>query len=140
LSIEDYAPRTAEMIETCKSHNGAQPGDPDKLAQALIAIIGQDEPPLRLVAGADAIDATEGKANELLARARLTRSRRQPHIRRHQRLNRRGYANAVREVLGVSEELKLLFGSSFGYADEAAASYSYAGGRAPSTECATFHE
>ena len=73
LSIEDYAPRTAEMIETWKSHNGAQPGDPAKLAQALIAIIGQDEPPLRFVAGADAIDANEGKANELLAQARPSR-------------------------------------------------------------------
>jgi hypothetical protein len=56
-----------------KSHNGAQPGDPAKLAQALIAIIGQDEPPLRFVAGADAIEATEGKANELLAQARASR-------------------------------------------------------------------
>jgi hypothetical protein len=50
------------------------------------------------------------------------------------------YANTVREVIGVSEELKLLFGMTFGYADEAAVSYSYDVGRVPSTECATFHE
>ena len=49
------------------------------------------------------------------------------------------YASTIREVLGVSEDLKLLFGISFGYADEDAASYSYDVGRVPSTECATFH-
>jgi hypothetical protein len=77
------------MIDTWKSHNGAQPGDPAKLARALVTIIEQDQPPLRFVTGADAIEATEGKAKELLGQARdrpgtsLTRSRRQPRIRRH---------------------------------------------------------
>ena len=73
LSIDDYAPRTAEMIESWKGHNGAQPGDPAKLARALLTIIAQDDPPLRFVAGADAIDAAEGKAKELLAQARASR-------------------------------------------------------------------
>ena len=73
LSIEDYASRTAEMIESWKDHNGAQPGDPAKLAKALLAIVAQDEPQLRFVAGADAIEAAEGKAVELLAQARASR-------------------------------------------------------------------
>ena len=50
------------------------------------------------------------------------------------------YADTVREVLGISEESNLLFGISFGYADKDATSYSYDVGRAPFTECATFHE
>jgi len=45
LPIEDYAPRSAEMIDEWKSHNGAQPGDPAKLARALVTIIQLDQPP-----------------------------------------------------------------------------------------------
>ena len=47
--------------------NGQQGGDPAKLARALIEIIGSDEPPARWVAGADAVEAAEGKARTLLA-------------------------------------------------------------------------
>ncbi len=35
--------------------NGKQGGDPAKLATALVQLASQDEPPLRWVAGADAI-------------------------------------------------------------------------------------
>lgn len=69
LSIDDYAP----TIEAWKSMNGRQAGDPAKLAQALLTIAGQDEPPLRFVAGADASEAVEAKAQELLAQARASR-------------------------------------------------------------------
>ena len=47
--------------------NGQQGGDPAKLARALIEIVGSDEPPARWVAGADAVEAAEGKARTLLA-------------------------------------------------------------------------
>ncbi|MFJ9104155.1 SDR family NAD(P)-dependent oxidoreductase [Streptomyces sp. NPDC102405] len=73
LSIEDYAPRTAPRIEGMKSMNGRQPGDPAKLARALLTIAGQDEPLERFVAGADAIEAAEAKAKELLAQAEASR-------------------------------------------------------------------
>jgi NAD(P)-dependent dehydrogenase (short-subunit alcohol dehydrogenase family) len=73
LSIDDYAPRTAPTIEAWKSMSGQQAGDPAKLAQALLAIADQDQPPLRFVAGADAIEAVEGKAKELLAQAQASR-------------------------------------------------------------------
>jgi hypothetical protein len=49
--------------------NGQQGGDPAKLANALVQLAGQDEPPLRFVAGADAIAAVEQKAKDLLAQA-----------------------------------------------------------------------
>jgi hypothetical protein len=47
--------------------NGQQGGDPAKLARALVDIAGLDDPPVRWVAGADAVAGVEGKARELLA-------------------------------------------------------------------------
>jgi NAD(P)-dependent dehydrogenase (short-subunit alcohol dehydrogenase family) len=73
LSIDDYAPRTAPTIEFWKSMNGQQPGDPSKLARALLSIAEQDKPLPRFVAGADAIEAAEAKARELLAQADASR-------------------------------------------------------------------
>jgi NAD(P)-dependent dehydrogenase (short-subunit alcohol dehydrogenase family) len=73
LSIEDYAPRTAPTIEGWKGMNGQQPGDPAKLARALLAIADQDKPLPRFVAGGDAIEAVEAKARELLAQADASR-------------------------------------------------------------------
>jgi NAD(P)-dependent dehydrogenase (short-subunit alcohol dehydrogenase family) len=72
-SIDDYAERTASTIEAWKSVNGQQPGDPVKLARALLTIADLDEPPLRFVAGADAIEGAEAKARELLAQAEASR-------------------------------------------------------------------
>ena len=47
--------------------NGQQGGDPAKLAAALVTITELDDPPLRFVAGADAVAAVEQKAHDLLA-------------------------------------------------------------------------
>ena len=69
LSIDDYAERTAETIQGWKSMNGQQGGDPAKLAEALVQIVALDEPPLRWIAGADAVAAVQQKAHELLAQA-----------------------------------------------------------------------
>jgi hypothetical protein len=66
LSIEDYAERSAQTKAAWQAMNGQQAGDPVKLAQALITIADQDQPPLRWVAGADAAAAAEQKANTLL--------------------------------------------------------------------------
>jgi hypothetical protein len=72
-SIDDYAERTASTIEAWKSINGQQPGDPAKLAQALLTIANLDEPPLRFLAGADAIEGAKAKAKDLLAQAEASR-------------------------------------------------------------------
>jgi NAD(P)-dependent dehydrogenase (short-subunit alcohol dehydrogenase family) len=72
-SIEDYAERTEQTITVWKSMNGQQGGDPAKLAEALVRLAGQEEPPPRFVAGADAIAAFEQKANDLLAQANAHR-------------------------------------------------------------------
>jgi NAD(P)-dependent dehydrogenase (short-subunit alcohol dehydrogenase family) len=73
LSIEDYASRTAETVAAWKGMNGKQGGDPAKLAVALVELTAQDEPPARFAAGADAVEALEGKANTLLAQANAHR-------------------------------------------------------------------
>jgi NAD(P)-dependent dehydrogenase (short-subunit alcohol dehydrogenase family) len=68
-SIDDYAERTKQTVEALNSMNGRQVGDPAKLADALVQLAGQDEPPLRFIAGADAVGAAENKAALLLAQA-----------------------------------------------------------------------
>src|SRR5437763_679645 len=66
-SIDDYAARRAENRAWWESMNGKQEGDPAKLAAALVQIVDQDNPPVRWVAGADAVAAVEQKARDLLA-------------------------------------------------------------------------
>jgi NAD(P)-dependent dehydrogenase (short-subunit alcohol dehydrogenase family) len=66
-SIEDYNERRAQQLEFWKAQNGNQSGDPAKLAQALITIAGQDPPPRRFIAGADAIAIAEQKVADLKA-------------------------------------------------------------------------
>jgi len=72
-TIDDYAERTTATIAGWKSMNGQQSGDPAKLARALLTIADQQEPPLRFVAGADAIEGVKAKAQELLAQAEASR-------------------------------------------------------------------
>jgi len=66
-SIDDYAERTRQTVAAWNGMNGQQGGDPAKLAAALVQLTGQAEPPLRWVAGADAVQGVEQKAKELLA-------------------------------------------------------------------------
>jgi NAD(P)-dependent dehydrogenase (short-subunit alcohol dehydrogenase family) len=63
-SIEDYAERSAAMREFFESMNGKQGGDPAKLAEALLTIADQEQPPFRFIAGADAIAQAEAKLAE----------------------------------------------------------------------------
>ena len=67
LSIDDYAERTAQTRPAWEAMSGKQTNDPAKLAKALVTVIDQEQPPLRWVAGADAVATVEQKANELLA-------------------------------------------------------------------------
>ncbi|HEV2785099.1 MAG TPA: SDR family NAD(P)-dependent oxidoreductase, partial [Solirubrobacteraceae bacterium] len=69
LSIDDYADRTAETIPAWRAMNGRQAGDPAKLARALVQLADSDDPPLRWVAGEDAVERVEAKARLLLAQA-----------------------------------------------------------------------
>jgi NAD(P)-dependent dehydrogenase (short-subunit alcohol dehydrogenase family) len=72
-SIEDYAERTEQTVTGWKSMNGLQSGNPAKLADALITLTSQKEPPLRFAAGADAVATLEHKGRDLLAQANAHR-------------------------------------------------------------------
>ncbi len=73
LSIEDYADRTQAIIAAWNDMNGNQAGDPAKLGQALVQVASQDTPPLRWVAGADAVQTAEQKAKDVLAQVKAYR-------------------------------------------------------------------
>src|SRR6185436_16835994 len=64
-SIKDYDERRGPLVEYWKAQNGRQSGDPAKLARALVTIAGQERPPRRFIAGADAIGTTEQKVAAL---------------------------------------------------------------------------
>jgi len=66
-SIADYAERTEQTVTAWNGMNGQQGGDPAKLAQALIGLATSEQPPVRWVAGADAVAGVEQKAKDLLA-------------------------------------------------------------------------
>ena len=55
LSIDDYAERTAQTRPAWEAMSGKQTNDPAKLAKALVTVVDQEQPPLRWVAGADAV-------------------------------------------------------------------------------------
>jgi len=66
-SIDDYAERRAQQLEWWKAQSGQQPGDPAKLATALMTIASAEEPPRRFIAGTDAIALAEQKVAALQA-------------------------------------------------------------------------
>lgn len=66
IAIEDYAERTEQTVAGWRGMDGQQGGDPAKLADALVSLAASAEPPLRFVAGSDALVQVEGKAALLL--------------------------------------------------------------------------
>ena len=57
--IRDYDERRKQQMQFWKGANGQQSGDPAKLARALITIANEEQPPLRFLAGADAVGTAE---------------------------------------------------------------------------------
>lgn len=66
-SIEDYEERRANHMSFFNGQNGQQPGDPIKLAKALLKIVSEAKPPQRFIAGSDAIGIAEQKIVDLQA-------------------------------------------------------------------------
>ena len=66
-SIDDYAERRAHQLDWWKAQSGKQPGNPAKLAKALMTIANEQQPPRRFIAGADAIALAEQKVSDLQA-------------------------------------------------------------------------
>jgi NAD(P)-dependent dehydrogenase (short-subunit alcohol dehydrogenase family) len=57
--MEEYVDTVGPTRDYVRNNDGAQPGDPAKAAAAIIAALDADDPPLRLVLGADAIGNIE---------------------------------------------------------------------------------
>jgi NAD(P)-dependent dehydrogenase (short-subunit alcohol dehydrogenase family) len=74
-SIADYTERTEQTVAAWKQHERAAGGDPAKLAATLIGLATSAEPPVRRVAGADAVAGVEQKAHDLLAEVDAHRER-----------------------------------------------------------------
>jgi len=72
-SIGDYAEKTRAIVAAWKGMDGKQGGDPAKLADALVKLVALRDTPTRFAAGADAIQAFEGKARALLSQAQAHR-------------------------------------------------------------------
>ena len=59
--LADYAASAGQVRAAATRINHNQPGDPQRLAQALIALAEMSEPPLRLPLGTDAVQAIRDK-------------------------------------------------------------------------------
>lgn len=66
-SIEDYTGIREKSQDAYNAQNGKQAGDPAKLAKALIEISNEEQPPLRFIAGTDAVGIVEQKIADLQA-------------------------------------------------------------------------
>ena len=60
-TISDYSETAGAMRRFAAGANHAQPGDPAKLARALLQIVDADDPPLRMPFGADTVRRIEAK-------------------------------------------------------------------------------
>ncbi|GLO47579.1 oxidoreductase [Pseudomonas putida] len=61
LELPDYAATVGVMRHYAEAANHAQPGNPAKLAEALLAVAHAANPPLRLALGSDAVARIEAK-------------------------------------------------------------------------------
>jgi NAD(P)-dependent dehydrogenase (short-subunit alcohol dehydrogenase family) len=74
-SIADYASTAGAFREEVAQRDGAQPGDPIKAADAIIAAVADETPPLHLVLGQDALAAIDRKLAALGADVHRWRER-----------------------------------------------------------------
>jgi NAD(P)-dependent dehydrogenase (short-subunit alcohol dehydrogenase family) len=71
--IADYNEKREQLMQFWKGANGGQSGDPAKLAKALVRIAAREKPPLRFLAGADAVATAEQVATTLQQQANAYR-------------------------------------------------------------------
>jgi NAD(P)-dependent dehydrogenase (short-subunit alcohol dehydrogenase family) len=57
--IDDYKERREQQMQFWKGANGQQSGDPAKLARAIVQLAAEEKPPLRFIAGEDALGTAE---------------------------------------------------------------------------------
>ncbi len=66
-SIADYEATIGVRREMIRNSSGGEPGDPRKVGEACVMLSRLDEPPLRLLLGADVLAATRAKLAEFEA-------------------------------------------------------------------------
>jgi NAD(P)-dependent dehydrogenase (short-subunit alcohol dehydrogenase family) len=71
--IADYNEKREQLMQFWNGANGQQSGDPAKLAKALIIISNEERPPLRFLAGADAVATAEQVSSTLHQQANAYR-------------------------------------------------------------------
>jgi NAD(P)-dependent dehydrogenase (short-subunit alcohol dehydrogenase family) len=59
--VADYNDRRERIRASFEQRNGEQPGDPEKLAEAIVRLASEAEPPMRFIAGSIAVDAADAK-------------------------------------------------------------------------------
>lgn len=69
-AIGDYDAGVHARMQLVRSVDGRQPGDPLKLAQAVVAVADMEDPPVQLLLGADAYRAVTARLEETLASIR----------------------------------------------------------------------
>ena len=57
--IAAYDQRRAELLDGIKKRDGRQPGDPTRLAEALVRLSNEEAPPMRFLAGSLAVGAAD---------------------------------------------------------------------------------
>jgi NAD(P)-dependent dehydrogenase (short-subunit alcohol dehydrogenase family) len=63
--IDDYAETVGKMRMFAAAANGHQPGDPDRLAQAIVQLAATRDPPRRLPLGSDTVARIEEKHRDV---------------------------------------------------------------------------
>jgi NAD(P)-dependent dehydrogenase (short-subunit alcohol dehydrogenase family) len=66
-AVADYDDRRAPLRATYEDRNGHQPGDPAKLAEALVRLANEPAPPLRFTAGSPALGRLDAKLADMRA-------------------------------------------------------------------------
>jgi NAD(P)-dependent dehydrogenase (short-subunit alcohol dehydrogenase family) len=65
VAMPEYADTVGPTRQYVSGGDGLQPGDPAKAAQAILAALDADDPPLRLVLGGDAVDNIRARLDQL---------------------------------------------------------------------------
>jgi NAD(P)-dependent dehydrogenase (short-subunit alcohol dehydrogenase family) len=64
-AMPEYAQTVGPTRQYVSAGDGLQPGDPAKAAQAILAALDADDPPLRLVLGGDAVDNIRARLEQV---------------------------------------------------------------------------
>jgi NAD(P)-dependent dehydrogenase (short-subunit alcohol dehydrogenase family) len=59
--VADYDERRGRLRASFEQRNGRQPGDPAKLAEAMVRLAREAKPPMRFIAGSVAVEAADAK-------------------------------------------------------------------------------